>query len=407
MFGTTRMDAGPARRTLVRSLPAALLVALVVATTASARPAASSSRAAAALPSYAECLALLSSAPRPGTQLEPPQRGRLLDVVATFVEQLVPQGQRYVFPTAAERARFQCGFQFAAARRLAEAQRLLEPLQYDVKQLIDTGTEAARPLVMLEERKVKRRDGVERYPHAWGLYVTARGTAPPLVAVEVPHQCRSTERCDAVGGDRRTHTMAVTAFERAAAKYLFVAGTDRGATAVGCAQPPCSADVAHEAESMFEAVHEAALTPRLSIAKANRVYQPHGFSTTGHPASCLEVVVSAGLEQTDQSGIETTPLASRIAADLNDDPSDVYGKKVLLYGQDIAPPGNPDGHVDCSPEDDRKGGLGATTNVQGRFAAQLMPPRDFISVEASQHVRNLAAERDALAGTVGRVVSVP
>ena len=158
---------------------------------------------------------------------------------------------------------------------------------------------------------------------------------------------------------------------------------------------------------MFEAVHEAALTPRLSIAKANRVYQPHGFSTAGHPASCLEVVVSAGLEQSSEDGIETTPLATLIAAELNDDPSDVYGNKVLLYGQDISPPGTPDGHVDCSPEDDDRGGLGATTNVQGRFAAQLNPPRDFISVEASQHVRNLAAERDALAATVGRVVSRP
>jgi hypothetical protein len=401
------MDAGTFRRTLARRLPSALFVALVVVTTMAARPAAPSPRVAAAVPSYAECRSLLASTPKPGTQLEPPRQGNLVDVVATFVEQSVPQGQRYVFPTAAERARFQCGFQFAAARRLAEAQRLLEPLRYDVRQLIDTGTPAARPLVMLEERKVKRRDGVERYPHAWGLYVVARGTATPLVAVEVPHQCRSTERCDAVGGDRRTHTMAVTAFERAAAKYLFVAGTDRGATAVGCPQPPCSADVAHEAASMFEAVHEAALTPKLSIAKANRVYQPHGFSTTGHPASCREVVVSAGLEQSSEPGIETTPLALRIAAELNDDPSDVYGKKVLLYGQDISPPGNPDGHVDCSPEDDRKGGLGATTNVQGLFAAQLTPRRDFISVEASQHVRNLAAERDSLAGTVGRVVSAP
>src|SRR5262249_34210652 len=158
------------------------------------------------------------------------------------------------FPTADQRARFQCGFQYAAARQLANAQRLLAPLQYDVKQLIDTGTPASRSLIVLEERKVKGRNGAERYPHAWGFYVAARGTAPPPVAVEVPHQCRSTARCDAVGGDRRTHTMAVTAFERATAKYLFVAGTDRGSTATGCPQPPCSADVAHEAASMFEAV---------------------------------------------------------------------------------------------------------------------------------------------------------
>ena len=405
------MGAGPLRGMLAgatgmwaRRLPAALVVLLVVASMVAAWPAASRSRA--AVPSAAECRTLLARTP-PGTQLLPPRRGRLLDVVATFVERSVPEGQRYVFPTADERARFQCGFQYAAARQLANAQRLLEPLQYDVKQLIDTGTPASRPLIMLEERKIKGRNGVERYRRAWGLYIAARATAAPLVAVEVPHQCRSTARCDAVGGDRRTHTMAVTAFERAAAKYLFVAGTDRGATATGCPQPPCSADVAHEAASMFEAVHEAALTPKLTVPAAGRVYQPHGFSTTGHPASCREVVVSAGLEQDSSPGIETTPLARRIAAALNADPSEVYGKKVLLYGQDVSPRGKPDGRVDCSPEDDPTGGLGATTNVQGQFAAQLTPPRDFISVEASQHVRNLAAERDALAGTVGRVVSAP
>ena len=67
----------------------------------------------------------------------------------------------------------------------------------------------------------------------------------------------------------------------------------------------------------------------------------------------------------------------------------------------------PDGLVDCSPEDDPLGGLGATTNVQGRFAAGLTPARDFISVEASEHVRNVTAERDAMSETIGAVISAP
>ena len=80
---------------------------------------------------------------------------------------------------------------------------------------------------------------------------------------------------------------------------------------------------------------------------------------------------------------------------------------MLLYGRDVAPPRRHDGLVDCSPEDDPTGGLGATTNVQGRFAAQLTPARDFISVEASEHVRNVTVERDALSGTIGTAVSAP
>ena len=335
-----------------------------------------------------------------------PAQTRLIDEVSDFVES-VPSGQRYVFPTAAERARFQCGFQYAAARQLANAARLLQPLQYDVKQLGDASTPAGKRFVLLEERRSRGRDGVERYRRAWGLYVIAARTRFPVLAVEVPHPCKSTARCNAVGGDRRTHTMAVTTFERAGAKYLFVAGTDRGATAVGCPQRPCSADVAHEGASMFEAVHETALAPRLSLPAAARVYQPHGFVTTSHPPSCQEVVVSAGIEQDASPGIETTRLARRIAAALSADASDVYGGKVLLYGRDVAPPRRRDGLVDCSPQDDPTGGLGATTNVQGRFAARLTPARDFVSVEASEHVRNVTAERNALSETIGAVISAP
>jgi hypothetical protein len=80
---------------------------------------------------------------------------------------------------------------------------------------------------------------------------------------------------------------------------------------------------------------------------------------------------------------------------------------VLLFGQDVAPPGRPDGRVDCSTEDDPSGGLGATTNVQGRFAARLTPRRDFVSVESSERVRNSAAERDALSTTVGTALRAP
>jgi hypothetical protein len=387
---------------------ASALAALIAVTGAASAVGPTASQDAARIPSTGDCQRLLARSPAPAARpVQLPAQTRLIGKVADFVES-APTGQRYVFPTAAERARFQCGFQYAAAGRLVSAARLLQPFQYDVQQLGDASTAAGSRFVLLEERRSKGRDGVERYRRAWGLYVIATSTRAPVLAVEVPHPCRSTARCGEVGGDRRTHTMAVTTFERAGAKYLFVAGTDRGATAVGCPERPCSADVAHEAASMFEAVHEAALVPRLSLPAATRVYQPHGFVTTSHPPSCQEVVVSAGIVQDTSSGTKTTRLARQIAATLNDDVSNVYRGKVLRYGRDIAPPGRRDGLVDCSPEDDPTGGLGATTNVQGRFATRLTTPaRDFISVESSQNVRNVAAERDALSRTIGRVVSAP
>ena len=69
--------------------------------------------------------------------------------------------------------------------------------------------------------------------------------------------------------------------------------------------------------------------------------------------------------------------------------------------------GGPTAASTARPRTTPSGGLGATTNVQGQFAAALTPPRDFISVESSERVRNSAAERDALSQTIGAVVGAP
>src|SRR4249919_3411323 len=184
-----------ARRLRASWRGASILVVVLVATAVAVRPAASAAPGGVA--AARECRTLLERAPAPEPRppQAPPQR-RLLDVVTEFVERSVPDGQRYVFPTADERARFQCGFQYAAAGRLASARRLLQPLQYDVKQLVDTGGSVERSLILLEERKSSGRGGVERYPHAWGLYVIAARTVGPVLAVEVPHPCKSTARCN-------------------------------------------------------------------------------------------------------------------------------------------------------------------------------------------------------------------
>ena len=50
------------------------------------------------------------------------------------------------FPDGRRAARFQCGFQYAAAGQLGRAARLLQPLQYELKKLVDTGNRARKPL---------------------------------------------------------------------------------------------------------------------------------------------------------------------------------------------------------------------------------------------------------------------
>src|SRR4029077_7628546 len=180
-----------------RRLQTPILVVFLVATAVAVRPAVSAPPGGVAL--ARDCRTLLARAPAPeGRQPNRPPQRRLLDVVTEFVEHSVPDGQRYVFPTVDERARFQCGFQYAATGRFDNARRLLQPLQHDVKQFPDTGAAVRRPLILLEERKSTGRDGVARYRHAWGLYVIAARTVLRALAIEVPHQCKSIARCNAV-----------------------------------------------------------------------------------------------------------------------------------------------------------------------------------------------------------------
>ena len=206
-FGSHCVTHTPLTRLSVDDIANELLRSRMLVTGAASTAGPAASREEDRVPSAVDCRTLLTRSRAPAARpVQLPARAQLTDEVANFVE-TAPNGQRYVFPTAAERARFQCGFQFAAAGRLVGAARLLQPFRYDVKQLGAANTPTAKRFVLLEERKSRSRDGVERYRRAWGLYVIAERTSVPVVAVEVPHQCKSTARCNEVGGDRRTHTM--------------------------------------------------------------------------------------------------------------------------------------------------------------------------------------------------------
>src|SRR4051794_23449864 len=110
-FRSAPLIRGPRRRSLVTSLTLLVLVA-------GANPAlgpAGSSRVA-GVPSAAGCATLLGRAPAPPRRLVlAPYEKPLVDEVSDFVELSVPDDQGYVFPSDVERARFQCGFQYAAA----------------------------------------------------------------------------------------------------------------------------------------------------------------------------------------------------------------------------------------------------------------------------------------------------
>jgi hypothetical protein len=70
--------------------------------------------------------------------------------------------------------------------------------------------------------------------------------------VEVPHGCPDSQASPAcTRGDTGTHLVGVRAFRAANAHYLFINGADRVASGA-------ISDVAHQPESLFEKIHEAA-----------------------------------------------------------------------------------------------------------------------------------------------------
>src|SRR5262249_52691249 len=145
-----------------------------------------------------------------------------------------------------------------------QARQSLALVNYTARLYIDAATR--RKVVVLQEQQVNG-----AYPRAWGLYVLA--WPPPQhgsrLVVEVPHACpQGPQRCE--GGDLDSHLVGVAAFRAANARYLFINGAQRQATAL--------ADVAHQPDSPFENVHEAALDPRQGgLGAQGKVYQAHRF----------------------------------------------------------------------------------------------------------------------------------
>ena len=192
--------------------------------------------------------------------------------VDTFV-QSIPGSREggYVNPATdlVARSRLVAGFQKVRNGQLSRARQLLALVNYEVRLYVDSVT--GREFAVLSEQKVNG-----AYPRAWGLYVLAWPPAQNLsnLVVEVPHACpKGPNRC--AGGDKNSHLIGVETFRSANARYLFINGAQRKATAVS--------DVAHQARSPFEKIHEAALDPlRMGLGATAKVFQPHRFFTGNH-----------------------------------------------------------------------------------------------------------------------------
>ncbi len=239
-------------------------------------------------------------------------------------------------PSATEVAVFADAVAAVRDGQLPRARRVLDGLDYDLVEAVDRGT--GRRLLLLEERR--NPDG--SWPHGWGLYVLSP-RRPGSLVVQVPHPLF----------DVNTPALGLAAFHRSGAGALFVAGTHRYAN-----DDDGSSDVAHSEATMFQSATRGLSGPETTLL------QFHGFAEARLPGSAT-VVVSDGAAPPSE--------ASRAVADALSS----AGFEACLY----------DGQA-CS-------GLGATTNVQGRWARTI--GAEFLHVEVVRHLRDDAERRTELA----------
>jgi hypothetical protein len=308
----------------------------------------------------------------------------LKEAVDAFVQSIPGTGQDgYKDPTTdlIARRRLAKGFKKARNGQLLKAREQLALVNYKARRYIDSVT--GREVVILQEQKVNG-----AYPRAWGLYVMAW---PPqqntsTLVVEVPHACPNVpNRCN--GGDTNSHLVGVEVFRSANARYLFINGAQRQATALS--------DVAHQRESPFEKIHEAALDPlQMGLGASAKVYQAHRFFTGNHDGQngdppppvdnvhpgiggIADVVVSNG------TNTPTGTLAERVAVA-------VEAKDALFFSVCLAT-----GVGTCS-------NLAATTNVQ----KDHMYGGSFVHVEINEFVYACGSpcRRDQLAQAVAEAM---
>ena len=233
----------------------------------------------------------------------------------------------YVVPSAADRLAFRAAARALAADDVATAERALAAYpDFEILALTDAASGASYH-ALVEKAPL---------PRGWGFFLFARGPARPDLVLEIPHPL----------ADRDSELAGAKAAVALRPAVVLFAGAHRYATANG------SSDVAHVAASIFESVHEVALT------QGRVALQIHGFSTAGHP-DYPEILISSGTTSPGPDGQQV--CRSVTAAN--------QGVGCVLF--------------DGSAYTD----LGAQANVQGSFARRTFGPDHFLHIETADSVR--------------------
>lgn len=240
--------------------------------------------------------------------------------------------QPYRPPDATERAAAARGFAHMIGHdRTTDAD--LTGLGFTVTDLVDPQTQ--RPYTLIQHEPQSDR--------AWGMYLVDR-SAPPSLAVEVPHPA----------SDLRTELFGVDLFRRVPGAVLMVAGAHRRAGGN-------RADVAHDADSMFQVVAGHL------VGRGLPQVQLHGFDNESAPG--YDIVLSTG----------STPA----------------GEVAIRLGADFLAAG----FATCQAWAQTCAGLEGNANVQGQLAKTAGTA--FLHVEMNRTVR----DSDESRSTVGKVLA--
>jgi hypothetical protein len=252
------------------------------------------------------CLALFTACstakvtPNPPVlQVTPPLdmqmvEGKLINQVGRL-ENAMPRAssEGFVVPTDAEKNFFSNIVTSMRSNDLGTAMTDANSNGYELLWYTDLNDDNAVSYVLREVVPSKR---------GWGLYVFRAATNSHVI-IEAPHPLF----------DEGTPALSVKIYRALEARALLIAGAHRDANRDG------SADVSHDPQSIFQAIHDEELKQSIALTGSAIILQIHGFSAAKHPAY-PHVIISYehGKDINPIDLVKGQQLASGMAKKLND-----------------------------------------------------------------------------------------
>lgn len=202
--------------------------------------------------------------PDPGPSMTP-TAAVILDIIEgsfrnqiSLLERNMPRAdsENYVIPSEREQADFAKLVSLIYAENLAQTVSLADEHNYTLSYYVDRGDNYAMSYLLRETRPIEK---------GWGLYAVRMESASNII-VEAPHPLF----------DKRTPSVALDIYRALDARAFLIAGAHRNANQDG------SADVAHQANSIFHAMHEVLSQEIKTISGDVIILQIHGFHSSNH-----------------------------------------------------------------------------------------------------------------------------